>query len=121
MNNLSDRLRHIFKININRINNYHGWVGVTQDQKRSVLFNVSTINPIILCRIGWDLGLRSPGGFNSDNACDPEMGFSLYLDDILEHQPDGREQLSTELMKTCSVIEMNDHECAEKLSIEPSH
>jgi len=101
----------------------HGWVGIVNGQTRNILFddfntseynvipfNVHTIDPVTLCRIGWDLGLASPGGVTSNNAHEPEMGFSVYLEDILENQPYGREELSTqiwsELLKTRSVIEI---------------
>ena len=44
--------------------------------------------------MGWDLGLSSPTGFNSKNAYEQEDGFSLYIEDILEQQPNGLEEFS---------------------------
>lgn len=99
----------------------NGWIGIIQNRNRRVLlnyhnrskvevipFDIRTINPLTLCRIGWDLELRSPGGYSSDSS-DPELGFSLYLEDIIEQQTHGVEELLEsiweKLKKTNSVID----------------
>lgn len=47
------------------------------------LLNLDDIDHITLCRLGWDLGVRSPGGYH-DNMNEPEMVFSLYIEDMLD-------------------------------------
>lgn len=103
----------------------YGWIGIIHGRAKSIIFNdfngtdvkaipfdSRTINPVTLCRISWDLGLQSPGGFNSCNINEPEMGFSLYLEDFLEHKPYDNKKLLrriwSKLKKTDSMIEIPD-------------
>jgi hypothetical protein len=41
------------------------------------------------------LGIKSPRGYNSNTINDTEMGFSLYVEDIITHD---KEKLSTDIL-----------------------
>ena len=103
-----------------------GWVGVVNGKKRGIYFkgfsetkhemvplNVDTTSSVALCRVAWDLGLRSPSGFSSYSSVEPEMGFSVYIEDMLDKElqmcDELPEKIWSELMKKHAIIEDNTH------------
>lgn len=72
-----------------------GYFGLVNDQIKCVVYNDSITNkyhtlplttqtdPMMLCRVGWDLGLQSIRGYNN-GMNDTEMSFELFVEDMSE-------------------------------------
>lgn len=85
------------------------WIGINMDGHKSVVYNSidnitdspiklhSEITPTSsLCKIAWDLDIRSPRGFSSKSS-ESELGFSCFLEDYQKNS--SIDKLSYEIWK----------------------